>query len=112
MKYYVSLYDSKKVDSGNGHYSYPLLSEANGCVDECATGISYYTSVQYTPAAVHGFHEGFLVLSGKGSARVGEEEFEVDESVSFFVPAGMEHSLRSLDEDKPLVLFWFHAKRS
>ena len=111
MKYYVSLHDSKRIDSGNGHYSYPLLSEANGCGKDCATGISYYTSAEYTPAAVHEFHEGFMVLSGKGSARVGEEEFEVDESVSFFVPAGKEHLLKAADEKSPLVLFWFHAKQ-
>ncbi len=110
MKYYVSLKESEKVDSGNGHWSYPLLSEANGCGKDCATGISYYTSAEYTPAAVHEFHEGFMCLSGRGKALVGDEEFEVDESVSFFVPAGTAHSLCSASKDKPLILFWFHAK--
>ncbi|MBR4421750.1 MAG: cupin domain-containing protein [Erysipelotrichaceae bacterium] len=110
MKYYVSLSESKKEDSGNGHYSYPLLNESNGCGKDCATGISYYTACEFTPPAVHTFHEGFMVLSGKGYARVGEEEFPIDDQVSFFVPAGKEHSLRSESEETPLVLFWFHAQ--
>ncbi|MBQ6334684.1 MAG: cupin domain-containing protein [Erysipelotrichaceae bacterium] len=110
MKYYVSISESKKEDSGNGHYSYPLLNESNGCTRDCATGISYYTALEYTPPAVHEFHEGFMVLSGKGYAKVDKEEFPLDDQISFFVPAGKEHALKSQSEDEPLVLFWFHAQ--
>ena len=110
MEYYVSLKDVEKQDSGNGHYSYPLLSEANGCGEDIATGISYYSSTEFTPPAVHEFHEGFMVLSGKGYARVAEEEFPIDDQVSFFVPAGTEHALKSGSEEEPLVLFWYHAQ--
>lgn len=111
MKYYVSIEESRKVDSGNGHFSYPLLNETNGCDEVTATGISYYTSTEYTPPAVHTFHEGFMVLSGRGYAKVGEEEFILDDKVSFIVPAGEEHSLKSVSEMEPLKLFWFHSKK-
>jgi mannose-6-phosphate isomerase-like protein (cupin superfamily) len=110
MKYYVSLKEAKKEESGNGHYSYPLLNEFNGCPKDVASGVSYYTSNEFTPPAVHEFHEGFMVLSGKGYARVDDEEFALDDQISFFVPAGKKHSLRCEGSDKPLVLFWFHAK--
>ena len=110
MKYYTTLKESKKQDSGNGHYSYPLLDESNGCGENCATGISYYTACEFTLPAVHEFDEGFMVLSGKGYARVAEEEFPLDDQVSFFVPAGTEHALKSGSEGEPLVLFWYHAQ--
>ncbi|MBR6261213.1 MAG: cupin domain-containing protein, partial [Erysipelotrichaceae bacterium] len=101
MKYYVSLKEARKEDSGNGHYSYPLLNESNGCPKDVASGVSYYTSNEFTPPAVHEFHEGFMVLSGKGYARVDDEEFALDDQISFFVPAGKKHSLRCEGSDKP-----------
>ena len=75
----------------------------------CASGISYYANTAYIPPARHAFQEGFLVLSGRGAARVGEEEFPLEPELSFLVPAGTAHTLKSDSPEKPLVLFWFHA---
>ena len=110
MPYYKNKNDVKEIYSGNGHGSFPLLSENEGCTNGCATGISYYSSVEYTPSAYHDFQEGFMVLSGSGMVIVGDEEFHVDNNYSFIVPANTNHQLRSDKSDVPLVVFWFHAK--
>lgn len=106
---YCALKDSHRVDSDSGHWSFPLLGVEHGCVNQCASGISYYAGTQFTPDAVHGFQEGFLVLSGTGEARVDGEVFALEPMVSFLVPAWAGHTLRSVSPEEPLVLFWFHA---
>ena len=109
MKYYARKEEHRKIDSGHGHWSYPLLDEKNGCVSDCMSGISVYSQTQFTPPAEHSFQEGFLVLSGTGEAQVANEVFFLEPEMSFLVPAHHPHSLRSNHETTPLVLFWFHA---
>ena len=111
MQYWTKKEEAKRSDSGHGHWAYPMLDESNGCTNECATGISYYAQTEYTPVATHPFQEGFLVLSGKGWAKVGDKEFPIEGGISFVVPAEMAHQLKSDDADTPLELFWFHAAK-
>lgn len=110
MSYFVQKKTVKEINSGNGHSSFPMLGEAQGCVNDCAGGISYYRATEYTPPAVHDFQEGFIVLGGSGSARVGAEEFLLEKEIAFIVPSGVEHQLKAENSEQPLVLFWFHAK--
>lgn len=109
MRYYSSQEAVQEIVSGNGHSSWPLLDEKNGCVNGCATGISRYTALEYTPKAYHDFQEGFYVISGSGYAFVGDEEFPIGMGMSFIVPRQVAHQLRSDRDDVPLDLFWFHA---
>ena len=109
MKYFCTKEESRRQDSGGGHWAYPMLGPEHGCVNDCATGISYYANTDYIPPARHEFQEGFLVMSGRGMARVGGEEFSLSPELSFLVPAGMDHTLKSDSPQEPLVLFWFHA---
>lgn len=110
MAYYQRRDSVTEIVSGHGHSSWPLLGEAQGCVNACAGGISSYTSTEYTPPATHDFQEGFIVLSGHGRAKVGTEEFPLDPETAFLVPQGVNHQLKSISPDTPLLLFWFHAK--
>jgi mannose-6-phosphate isomerase-like protein (cupin superfamily) len=110
MSCFVKKKDAEEIKGDYGHGTWRLLGEGNGCTKGCCTGISYYSSLDYTPPAVHDDQEGFLVLSGKGMARVGEEEFEIVPETSFIVPAGVEHQMKSACEDTPVTLFWFHAQ--
>ena len=97
MRSYCDADESRRVDSGHGHWALPLLGPEHGCVNACAAGVSYYTDVQFTPPAVHDFQEGFLVLSGTGEAEVGGQCFALRPMRSFLVPAGTRHALRSGD---------------
>ena len=38
MSYFVQKKNVKEIDSGNGHSSFPMLGEAQGCVNDCAGG--------------------------------------------------------------------------
>lgn len=109
MVYYCKQEEARRIDSGNGHWSYPLLDERNGCINSCASGISYYSNLEFIPPAVHPFQEGFLVLEGFGKAHVGDQIFYLEPHMSFLVPSGIPHSLKCENESSPLKLFWFHA---
>ena len=78
MAYYQRKQDVNEIAAGNGHGSFPLLGEKQGCTNGCCAGISYYSRTEYTPPAVHEDQEGFMVLSGQGWAKIGEEEFFVE----------------------------------
>ena len=82
MAYYQRKQDVNEIAAGNGHGSFPLLGEKQGCTNGCCAGISYYSRTEYTPPAVHEDQEGFMVLSGQGWAKIGEEEFFVEQGTA------------------------------
>ncbi len=107
--YYQTLKNVEEVKAGNGHSSFPMLSEKNGCTNGCCAGISRYASTEYTPVATHDDQEGFIVLSGTGWAKIGEEEFHVEPETAFIAPANTPHQMKADSSGVPLMLFWFHA---
>lgn len=109
MPYFVKQENIKITPNHHGHGSFQMLGEQQGCQNGCCAGISCYHSAEYTPIAKHDDQEGFFVLSGSGSARIGKEEFSISEGTAFIVPRQTAHQLRSDDAQTPLYLFWFHA---
>lgn len=103
--------DLNKVEPsfGDWHYSYDLLDEHNGCIAGCKTGVSLYTCVDYQQPGNHKDQEGFFVLDGKGSVKIGEEYIELYPGISFIVPAGVNHSIKSSSAEIGVRVFWFHA---
>ena len=108
MERFVSINDVAGVP-GPGHISYDMLDESNGCLNGCCCGVSVYTETEYQTPGCHDDQEGFMVLSGSGFAKLGNEERAVCKGTAFIVPAGVEHSLRTNDPAVPLEVFWFHA---
>lgn len=96
------------MKGGNG--SKVLLTEENGCVHDCMTGVSYNYLTEYPEAQAHEFQEGFYVVSGRGWAKVGEQEFPVYPGVSFLAPAHVFHAVKTENAEDPVVVFWFHAQ--
>lgn len=107
--HYFATPDFGKAVLGPGHESFDLLSAENGCVNGCCAGISRYTTTQYMAPGCHEDQEGFLVLSGTGYARIGDEEMAVRPGCAFLAPAGVPHAMRTDDPSVPLEVFWFHA---
>ena len=71
MSYFVRKKDVDGVQM-EGHISYPMLTEAQGCVAGFSSGITIYTASEYPTTDVHNDQEGFVVLEGTGWAKVGE----------------------------------------
>lgn len=103
-----SVFSEDKLSPSLGHASCTLLSAEQGCIGACAAGISVYSSREYSPVQEHPFQEGFYVIEGCGSARVGNNAFKITGGTCFFVPSGTDHAIRCTG-DKPVKVFWFHS---
>lgn len=110
MSYYQKKIDFNLQQIGNEPTAITLLTQENGCSNGCCAGKSCYPNTEYAPAGVHEDQEGFLVLSGKGWVKVGEEEFLVEKEDTFIAPKGVAHQMKSSNEKEPLIVFWFHAQ--
>jgi mannose-6-phosphate isomerase-like protein (cupin superfamily) len=86
-----------------------MLGEKNGCLAGCRTGVLIYTQEGYRQSGVHDDQEGFFVLSGSGSAMVGDKEFSLEPGVCFIVLPGTNHSIKKDTSCSCIKLFFFHA---
>lgn len=93
-----------------GRRSVKFLTEANGCINGCCSGVTICSETEFNPES--GFHddqEGFFVLEGNGFVRLDNEEFEVKAGDSFIALSGVRHTMKTVDSEKPLKVFWFHS---
>lgn len=107
MQIYTDL--KEMTSQAAGKKSITLLDERNGCVAGCRSGITIYDETEYGKGGIHEDQEGFFVLSGKGMAKIGEEEFPIHEGMSFLAPAGVHHVIKSSSAETPVRVFWFHS---
>ena len=108
MSYFAHKEDAQPV-LAPGHSSYELLTAANGCVNGCSAGISVYDTMTYQTPGCHDDQEGFVVLSGSGWAKIGEEEQRIEPGTVFIAPRGVPHCIKTVSETEPVTVFWFHA---
>jgi mannose-6-phosphate isomerase-like protein (cupin superfamily) len=108
MKYYASIEEVAEIQM-EGVTTYKLLSENNGCVAGCCSGINIYHTTEYSLANAHSDQEGFLVLEGTGWAKIGDQEFEIRPQMSFIAPAGIKHCIKRSPDSQVLKVFWFHC---
>ena len=108
-KPYITLEEVKK-EQGENIRGYKLLTEANGCVAGCCSGISIYNSMEFNVnAGYHKDQEGFFVLEGEGFAKLDDLVFPITVGDSFIAAAGVKHTIKTNDAAKPVKVFWFHS---
>ena len=83
-----------------GRRSVKFLTEANGCINGCCSGVTICSETEFNPEP--GFH-------GNGFVRLDNEEFEVKAGDSFIALPGVRHTMKTVDSEKPLKVFWFHS---
>lgn len=91
-----------------GRSSFRLLTDKQGCVAGCCSGITINRREEYS-FDVHDDQEGFFVLEGEGFACVDGEEFPLYPGTSFIVAAGKSHGVITKDKEVPIKVFWFHS---
>lgn len=109
MKPYITM-EEVIEQQGEGKRGYTFLSEANGCVNGCRSGVSTYASLEFKPnPGSHADQEGFYVLEGEGYAKLDDLEFPIKAGDSFIALPGVKHTLRSKEGSVPVKVFWFHS---
>ena len=90
-----------------------FLTEANGCLSGCCSGVTIYSEKEFNPAPFlfifQNFSEGFFVLEGEGYAKLGDCEFPIKPGDSFIALPKVRHTIRTNDESRPVKVFWFHS---
>jgi len=108
MSYFIKRRDVEPITHA-GVVSYPMLTHAHGCVNGFSSGITCYTATEYLTPGVHDDQEGFVVIAGRGWAKVGDEEYYLEPDTCFIAPAGVAHALKR-DPDVPYIkVGWFHG---
>ena len=107
--YYKYKKDAQLNNAQSDHGTWRMLDESFGCAPGVYSAISFYKSEAYRPWEVHDDMESFIVLSGSGWAKVGDEEFRIEKDTCLVAPAGVRHCVKCDDRNDPLVMFWFHA---
>lgn len=107
-EYFVCEREAERISFAHHDYV-ELLNETNGCTAGCRTGLLYYRQTAYHQGGVHDDQEGFFVLEGSGTARVGDREFPISPGTSFIAPAGAYHYIKRDEGCLFVKLFFFHA---
>lgn len=108
MSYFVNRKEVEPVVR-DGTTGYPMLNESHGCVNGFSAGITCYTTPEYLAPGVHDDQEGFVVVEGRGWARVGAEEFRLEPDVCFVAPAGVAHAIKRDPDVEYVKVCWFHG---
>lgn len=108
MKPYVTWAEAQER-AGEGATAFKLLTEDNGCVAGCCSGITTYGNTEYRKPGVHDDQEGFFVLEGEGYAKLDDLEFPIAKGDSFVAAAGVAHAVRTKEGCEPVKVLWFHG---
>ena len=73
-----------------GRRSIKFLTEDNGCINGCCSGVTICSETEFNPEPDN-------------------EEFEVKAGDSFIALPGVRHTMKTVDSEKPLKVFWFHS---
>jgi mannose-6-phosphate isomerase-like protein (cupin superfamily) len=108
MSFFVSRTSVERIVR-EGTVTWPMLDESNGCVNGFRSGIMLYSRSEYPNAGVHEDQEGFVVLEGRGWAKVGSEEYRLEPDVCFVAPAGVAHAIKCDPGAEFVKVCWFHG---
>lgn len=105
----IHSHESELALRGGEHVGGLLVGPAQGAVKGFCIGISYYDRTEYGTPGVHEDQEGFYVLAGTGTARVGDAEFPVRPGTAFLAAKGVPHTLKRDAASVPIKVLWTHG---
>ena len=86
-----------------------LIGPDHGATCGYCLGIATYDKEDYGTPGVHEDQEGFYVISGRGMAKVGDEEFPLRPGTAFIAQKGVPHQVKKAPGAKPVKLLWSHG---
>ena len=96
-----------KVDGKNK--GGPLIDASHGALNGYRIGIAYYGSDEYGAPGVHDDQEGFYVLEGTGTAKIGDAEFKIRPGTGFIAHAGVPHTMKRDPDSSAIKVLWSHG---
>lgn len=100
--------DQLPLDAEGRHIG-KLIGEEHGAIKGFCLGVSYYDSDEYGTPGVHEDQEGFYILEGSGTARIGDEEFAVSPGSAFIAAKEVPHTMKRDGNSGALKVLWCHG---
>ena len=109
LKPYITM-DEAVQKKKEGSRSLKFLTQDNGCVNGCCSGITEYPNYEFSnKPGSHPDQEGFYVLEGEGFAKLDDLEFPIKTGDSFVALPGVAHTIRTKEGCNTVKVFWFHS---
>ena len=86
-----------------------LVGEKQGALKGFCAGISYYDNHEFGVPGVHDDQEGFYILAGPGTAKIGSVEFPIRPGSSFLAAKGVPHTMKRDRGSVSIKVLWFHG---
>jgi mannose-6-phosphate isomerase-like protein (cupin superfamily) len=86
-----------------------LIDASHGAIKGFCMGITYYTATDYGTPGVHDDQEGFYIIEGSGTAKVGSQEFRITPGSSFIAAKGVPHTMKKDPASPPVKALWCHG---
>lgn len=86
-----------------------LIGKDQGATSGFCMGISHYAATDYGKPGIHEDQEGFYILEGRGTAKVGNEEFPVQPGTAFIANKGVPHTMKRDAGSGPIKVLWCHG---
>ncbi len=86
-----------------------LIGPENGATKGYCIGVGIVEKEEYGPPGVHEDQEGFYVIQGTGTTKVGDEEFAIGPGSAYIALKGVPHAVKKTPGSKPLKLLWSHG---
>ena len=86
-----------------------LIGQANGATNGFCVGIGIYYLDTYLEPGVHEDQEGFYVVTGTGTAKVGSAEFAIRPGSAFIAQKGVPHCIKRSPDSGPVKVVWSHG---
>jgi len=86
-----------------------LIGKEHGATKGYCIGVAFYDKETYNPPGIHEDQEGFYILEGRGTAKVGDQEFEVRPGTAFIAQKGVPHQVKKAPGSKPVKVLWSHG---
>ena len=113
MNEYVIHQEPSKLMEFPGAHSYQLFEKDSTPIAGAITMFNIFYSNEY-PAVpgVHDDNEGFYVVSGEGTIKISEKEYNLFPGSSILVPAGVRHAIRKKGtEDLKVFIYHFPLEK-
>jgi mannose-6-phosphate isomerase-like protein (cupin superfamily) len=86
-----------------------LIGKDHGATSGFCMGVSFYASIEYGKPGIHEDQEGFYILEGTGTAKVGDQEFAVRPGLAFIANKGVPHTMKRDAASKSIKVLWCHG---
>ena len=109
MKLKIHETEIEKIQ-GQGHWGKPLIwKETVDTTTAFEVGVSGYDSLEFPEPKTHEDEEALYIVTGEGTAKIGEEEIDFKAGDCLYIPPNTPHCIKKKPECDELKAVYCHS---